>query len=249
MKTIKFIGMALFAILMCVNFTSCSNDDLITTKGKKLTKIERNDWYGEYTYLLNFDKKRRLIGVKEINNKKKTDSYYSYTWNNNTIIGCNNSYVCNIEKGLIKNINEINGEYNETFLYDDSKKIINYIWEAPEYNESTSTPFIWENEKLTELYLWYNGNCQTNYTFSYDGIFCKKGCFHPFILVLTEDFWMNDFFLNLVHPELLGIQTTQLPTKMSRDDCDYVFEYEFDKDGYVSKIIKDNFDTYTLTWE
>ena len=27
MKTIKFIGMALFAILMCVNFTSCSKED------------------------------------------------------------------------------------------------------------------------------------------------------------------------------------------------------------------------------
>ncbi len=36
---------------------------------------------------------------------------------------------------------------------------------------------------------------------------------------------------------------------MSIDDRDYVFEYEFDKDGYVSKIIKNNFDTYTLTWE
>ena len=60
---------------------------------------------------------------------------------------------------------------------------------------------------------------------------------------------MNDFFLNLVHPELLGIQTTLLPTKMSIDDYDDVFEYEFDKDGYVSKIIKNNFDTYTLTWE
>ena len=26
MKTLRFIGMALFAVLMCVNFTSCSND-------------------------------------------------------------------------------------------------------------------------------------------------------------------------------------------------------------------------------
>ena len=27
MKTFKFIGMALLAIVMCVNFTSCSDDD------------------------------------------------------------------------------------------------------------------------------------------------------------------------------------------------------------------------------
>ena len=27
MKTFRFIGMALIAIVMCVNFTSCSDDD------------------------------------------------------------------------------------------------------------------------------------------------------------------------------------------------------------------------------
>ena len=45
MKTFRFIGMALFAVLMCVNLASCSSDDdptdespqyELVTSGKKL---------------------------------------------------------------------------------------------------------------------------------------------------------------------------------------------------------------------
>ena len=47
MKTFRFIGMALVAILLCVNFTSCSKDDgpteespqyELVTSGKKTCK-------------------------------------------------------------------------------------------------------------------------------------------------------------------------------------------------------------------
>ena len=38
MKTLKLFGMALIAILMCVNFTSCSNEDVVETqKSQKVT--------------------------------------------------------------------------------------------------------------------------------------------------------------------------------------------------------------------
>ena len=50
MKTLRLVGMALFAVLMCVNFASCSSDDdpteespqyELVTSGKKLEKIEK----------------------------------------------------------------------------------------------------------------------------------------------------------------------------------------------------------------
>ena len=50
------------------------------------------------------------------------------------------------------------------------------------------------------------------------------------------------------------MQTTKLPTKLtSLIDNDFqTYKYEFDKNGYVSKIIitdKYGSDSYTLTWE
>ena len=41
MKTLRFIGMALFAVLMCVNFASCSSDDDLNEENdnKKTKKL------------------------------------------------------------------------------------------------------------------------------------------------------------------------------------------------------------------
>ena len=38
MKTFRLIGMALLAVVMCVNFTSCSNDDEEESNGGKSTQ-------------------------------------------------------------------------------------------------------------------------------------------------------------------------------------------------------------------
>ena len=65
MKTFRMIGMALFAILMCVNLSSCSSSDDDQTEepeeggvivsGKKIVKFitESGDW--KETWLFKYD--------------------------------------------------------------------------------------------------------------------------------------------------------------------------------------------------
>ena len=50
MKTFRLIGMALLAVVMCVNFTSCSNDDEEESNGGKSTQeLLQGVWYDAYT--------------------------------------------------------------------------------------------------------------------------------------------------------------------------------------------------------
>jgi hypothetical protein len=58
MKTFRLIGMALLAVVMCVNFTSCSddddpikNDDGIITNQKKLMEIKEHLMMGISVYI------------------------------------------------------------------------------------------------------------------------------------------------------------------------------------------------------
>ena len=59
--------------------------------------------------------------------------------------------------------------------------------------------------------------------------------------------------ITVVHPELFGLRTKQLPATVcgGRDSVAETFAYEFDKDGYISKIIVSgrNKWSYTLTWK
>lgn len=244
MKTFRIlrnIGITLFSILICLNFTSCSNDNDsgIVAKGKKLTKIVKGDWY---IATLNYDNKGRLI-------EAYTDSRsYLYVWEDSIINVINTSgsiYTLYIKNGLVKTIDE-----DETLFYNNSKKLITY-----KGNYNTLSCF-WEKDKLSSSKNSdrYNG---FTVTFDYDGISCPKGCFHPFFLTLYGDDsgWLSDSEIRLLayaHPELFGIQTTLLPATSNDDGYYYQYQYEFDRNGYVSKIIQqDEYsdDTYTLTWE
>lgn len=137
MKTFRFIGMALFAVLMCVNFASCSSDDdpteespqyELVTDGKKLAKIEftlsdpTNDFIEIWDFT--YDSEGKLIEATftdSYNNKTKT----RYTWNNNLINvhemkdynsdvtqDTESMYTYNLKNGLVQNLHNI--KYNET---------------------------------------------------------------------------------------------------------------------------------------
>ena len=50
MKTFRLIGMALLAVVMSVNFASCSNDDEEESNGGKSTQeLLQGVWYDAYT--------------------------------------------------------------------------------------------------------------------------------------------------------------------------------------------------------
>ena len=262
MKTFRIlrnIGITLFSILICLNFTSCSNDNDsgIVAKGKKLTKIVSGDWY---IATLNYDNKGRLIEVSETHyirdGRSETETYY-YAWEDSIISIIKPNSVDNdtlyIKNGLVEKIDNY-----ETLFYNGSKKLISYKKVRSDLSNTLSC--FWEKDKLSSYDRRYRSDIDTQsktVTFDYDGISCPKGCFHPIFLTLSDiddSGWVEatqeEMFV-FAHPELFGIKTTLLPAT-SNDG--YYYQYEFDRNGYVSKIIviheEFGYDkTYTLTWE
>lgn len=272
MKTIKFIGMALFAILMCVTFTSCSQDDGptqnnngIITKGKRLTKLTCDGSDEFESYIFNYDDNGKLIEVIETE-EGAPYRYYSFIWNDDFVQAIaiytnpsNNSYTfsLNIKDGLVKNALEERRSQNfgDTLVYNNSNKLIRNQW-----NDGTTT-FIWDGDKLVSYSIKHYSSIGKGFDvdaiLSYNKTSCKKSCFHP-ILLSESEYLLIDYYFERIfafaYPELVGLNTTLLPTKVDygvySGSLDY--KYEFDKDGYVSKIIipHANWDvTYTLTWE
>lgn len=288
MKTIKFIGMALFAILMCVNFTSCNqdddptkNDNGIITKEKKLTKIEINEFiwvmnpftgkWGSNTHkeiiTFKYEQQGKLLEATLVGSGCNGSYNYSYqfTWTNDAIlikeinIEDNNSisnYTLSLENGLVKCDDSYD---NYVYNYNSLNRLIKYS--SDEWNEPEITSITWDGDKLCSIY-------KENYVGYYDYVksnfyyekTCQKG-YSP-LLAMEVDGVCNLLFI--AHPEIIGIRTSQIPTEhtyttarqhtnTTEDNYSSIISYEFDNDGYISKIIekdenKKDF-TYTLIWE
>ncbi|MBR5002239.1 MAG: DUF4595 domain-containing protein [Bacteroidaceae bacterium] len=116
----------------------------------------------------------------------------------------------------------------------------------------------WDNDKLISV-TEEDENTYTNskeiydYTFTYDQT-CKKGYFPLYMCYLGRDEVPDSDDITIVHPELFGLRTKQLPATVCGGPYSVAetFAYEFDKDGYISKIIVTSGIykwSYTLTWK
>ena len=258
MKTFRFIGIALFAALMCMNIASCSNDDApteekeengIVVNGKKLAKIVSKSDAWKETITFSYDDKGRLIKsteTDEYDNVKKSHTY-QYVWGDDAINVSDESgykYSFTLKNGIVQRESE-----KYIFTYNKSNRIAQ-IEDWGEYKK-----VLWDGDKLVSIV----DEDEWDATLTYEKS-CKKGYF-PFVATIIEV--MNEV-LFMAHPEIAGMLTTQLPTSMvttyvskisiSNPDKDiYNFTYEIDKDGYVSKIKRECSDasswTYTLTWK
>ena len=265
MKTLRMIGMALSAVLMCANLTSCGSDEEnepkedggIVVGGKKVTKLVATYDDGFENYTFSYDNKDRLIEAErsEEYGINKYTYQYQFIWGDGAIkvrrcesgsSSCSN-YTLNLENGLVQT--EDYGHRAATYTYNSSNRLVNFsdgndwiisaIWDGDKL-VSTSEPDDWEG-------------CDAIITYEKS---CKKGYF-PLMATMMDI--SNCQILFIVHPELAGIRTSQLPAKITWDYKHFesetsTFSYEFDKDGYVTKIIEQNIDgtihgTYTLSWE
>ena len=79
------------------------------------------------------------------------------------------------------------------------------------------------------------------------GTSCKKGYF-PLFAYCMDDV-DRSMLLFTANPEIAGMKTNQLPTAFYGNHT----TYEFNKEGYISKISLNRADgvslVYTLTWE
>lgn len=270
--------MAMLAVLMCVNFTSCSNGDDGPTEGgggvivggKKLTKIvgKSDDGSSSETYTFSYDNNGRLITATEkyVEEDYSSTDTYQFTWGDDAIkvtetstdeysYGGNYSsteiYTLILRNGLVQ-YEDYDGDGDTgTYTYNSSNRIIKFS-DGEDWEETA----IWDGDKLVSV-----SDDDNDGTLTYGNKSCSKGYF-PFISTIIEAGECGVIYM--AHPEIAGMRTTQLPATTTWIYTDYTGQtesetstmtYEFDQEGYISKIIGNNTDsdgstyTYTLTWQ
>ena len=267
MKTFRTIGLTLAAVLMCVNFTACEEDDdepAQNNKSKKLveTKIVYNE--GNYTetetFKFSYDENNRLVSCKyneEFYDEDDEDNYiFNYTWEGNSISEDRKSgdhhfhYLYKLENGLIKSMTEsvdVNGATQSSEITELTYNSDNRIIEQLNIDNKPKARYTWENNKITS-YVEEDG---TPYSISYNDKTCN-GYFPLFAMAA----WLELDLTNLVYtnPELFGLKLNALPSKIERNTEVFVeFSYTFDSDGYVKSFTmyntEENYITVTLKWE
>lgn len=263
MKTFRLIGAALLAVLMCANFASCSkDDDAATTDGggndeggnqevtvseKKLVKMVSN----EETYTFSYDGEGRLSSAT-YNDSDGDIENSKFIWGDDAVVvkyeyedgnGDNHTETYTLKNGLVQSwsADYHNGHHTEgTYYYNSSNRLIKAAFT---HHLGYTVNAVWDKDKLVSV--------DTNDT--YEAILtygetCKKGYFP----LISDVIGLGDV-LFMAHPEIVGMRTNQLPNTYLPDDEEISMTYEYDKEGYISKIkLKDNdgnTDTYTLTWK
>ncbi|MBO1694296.1 DUF4595 domain-containing protein [Bacteroides uniformis] len=266
MKTFRFIGMALLAVVMSMNFTSCSdddepskNDDGVITNQKQLVELrmtyEDEVSITEYSY----DSNGKLVSAT---NTEQYDgnthtSTYTVTWGANKIIESRNgeAITYTLENGLITHTSDSDGGDldNTDFTYNANNQLVKL-----QYDEEDYLSYTWQGEKLTKMA--WSFSDEDTYELSYSGKTCKG--YLPIMV------WSVDDLRPLLeaHPELAGMRCNQLPDKIYSKEENYEtteqYSYTFDKDGYVESCTEvstykrlNNNETrtettiYTFKWE
>ena len=237
MKALRLVGVALLAVVMCVNFASCSEDDSLSKEKIGVLKNEKRlvkmveTWEGEsdLVWTFNYDNNGRLL--KATLGKSET---YDITWEDNKIMcKVNNDYMRTLTliDGLVQEV----APYNAIHTYNSANRLIDV-----EDIDGYGITAMWEKDKLVSFSGYeVRRTKKSDNTLTYETS-CKKG-YSPYIALLMRDMGQC-VGLFMAHPELAGIRTTQLPASRtftdnkSNDSFTETYTYEFDKDGYISKI-------------
>jgi uncharacterized lipoprotein YehR (DUF1307 family) len=259
MKTFRLIGMALLAIVLCVNFIACSssNDTPTKSKEKKLIRITKTENSGtSNTSEFIYDAQGRVTSVWE------SGLEYHITWGNNSLT--HENIYDDIDNYELKN----NKIINSSSLFSDSKEnSIQYTYNNSGHITNIKTPygedyFTWNGDKLIKYIHTHTDGISYTCEYKYNGKTCTGWTPFTYDNSAWSSFEVEPFLY--AHPELVGMRTSELPTQLKiayYDDEHISMEtivniyYIFDSDGYTQKCIhkndsnKNDTTTYTYTWE
>lgn len=272
MKTLRFVGSAILAVLLSVNLTSCGSDDDDSngggngtgiTKGKKIVKIVEESENGSYKYkdvqTFEYDSEGRLSKYISILEEKfnPTTSRDTITkdfyWADGAIkVVRNDEHYKETSTLVLVNglVQSCEGSGNNSYTFQDAftyNEKNQFVWgeHTSGYSYSQSTTAKWDGDKLVSMS--NNGQDEVTRTLAY-GTSCSKGYF-PFVVTMME--FCNDA-LYVAHPEIVGMRTNQLPSsitlKSRYETVTSEVAYEFDNEGYLSKVVADDC-TYTINWQ
>lgn len=237
MKTFRLIGMALLAVVMCVNFTSCSddddpikNDDGIITNQKKLMEIKETSDDGYISiYTFSYDNQSRLTSIVDNEDGHSDNNIINFTWGNNTIIATKRGdarRTYTLSDNLVRKQQNNEGA-SKAFTYNSSNQLIK-VDETDERHsgDDCSYTYTWDNGKMTKhIYKENNSEKSYVYEYTYNGKTCK-GWFPN----MEDEGWdaLDDDYIFFAHPELVGMRTNQLPEQIFNkytDKSEYYDEY------------------------
>ena len=259
MKTFRMIGMALMAVLMCVNFTACSEDDPTgdsptnhLSNANKLAKVMQYDIENNKKELndiirFEYDKNDNVVKIHEIYGSDADDiDITEYIWDSNKSITSyweNDEYIkYTLTNNQITDIlmheyvwdwDTETRELDEDFYrctYDKDGNLIKIWWKDNEEDE----------EELMNEQTWNNNQLSTakNYdyehviTLHYDNKTCKN--FFPLLADYIVNNGFSDDYIFMAQPELLGVRTSKLPSKIIDGSCIISFDYELNTYGNVT---------------
>ena len=258
MKTFRIIGMVLMAIVMSVNFTSCKPDNKEEETTKKLVKF----CSGNRETILKYDDQGHFIEYSEVMGLDSVFHTYTYTyvWKENAIeitlsmdgVAMENCTL-DLENGLASGISDNPLVFTSSFKYNSANRLI----ESTNFMGTQSIE--WNDDKFTATCS--NSLVNTkNESFTYEKNYTTKG-YNPLIPYTISSTEM----LYVAHPELAGLATQKLFNSENSisimNDKEYTFsykyEYGFDEDGYVNKVIVRHNEEdcehveseYTFVWE
>ncbi len=240
-KIFNITGAISAAIILCFSITSCSKVNTPEIKEKKLVNFRNQAESADpsYGYTFNYDNQGRLISAT-----LKYDSivHHDFIWDENTITltktsntgTAPQSYKFVLKNNLVQYFeNENKGRctitYNSANQFVESSNGNTAQWDGDKFIQFT--------ENRVEGILTYGASCEKGYL--------------PFAATLITP--SECTVLYLAHPEIGGIRTNQLPSTIDlylsgKKAYSMNFAYEFDQDGYITKIINDEA-TFLLTWE
>lgn len=240
--------------MLLLSLSPAKGDNGLVINEKRLVKIVAEDEttpYYEATWSLtfNYDNQGKVIQM---------GYNYEYTciWGDDFIkvLSQDGNEIYEIKDWLVQNY--IHNTLNTIYTYNTKNRLTKIKTESKYDIESFTLR--WDNDKLISVTeeqenTYIHSKEIYDYTFTYDQT-CKKGYFPLYMCYLGGDKILNSNDITMVHPELFGLRTKQLPATVcgGPESIAETFAYEFDKDGYISKIIVTSREyewSYTLTWK
>ena len=234
MKTLRFIGMAIVAIIMSVNFAACGDDDEENPTYKRLLSASYTDEDGEVVNIpIEYDTQGRITKITW--NETSRDSYEmnEYTYGSDQIIKTR-SYSYD-ENKVVTTYKLVNG-----IIVSGSDRYGEYVYS---YNAQNQLIKVTDNSMVYNI-TWEDNNIKTisDYTFTYSNI-----SYQP--LIGGDLYWIDDFFDEVLFSQgFFGMRPKNLIKSMDGDD-NYSYNYVVDSQGYVTKAVDSYGGYYQFNWE
>lgn len=241
MKTLRFIGMALLAVVLCVNFAACSDDDEPNddpSSGNALKPSSFTWMDGAWTDY-SYDAQGRVSKVEDYDETGEMYNSTTIEYNSNNIVATTNNGehrdVCTLNSNGQKVRTVCTSDYNLytcEYIYDGNGQLTSI-----NYGDGESYQLVWENGNLVRTEI-----DSDIITCTYTSIPSSKG------FIIYGDDILIDIFSDGNNLPLLAnlgyfgkapqnmVETLTYTNKTSGNATVINYSYELGKDGYVSKM-------------